>query len=922
MLSGYAYQVRYAIYRAVWIAAGRDLLSSRAAAVRLERRIRDRTGNQQWVDIVIEDADERPLELIETKEHEGFLPPASIESFLRRTDALRSVVPADARFRFVCNQKLTDHLDLSRDAERAQALRDLHIGELDGDDVLWDLGIWSKPSLVDRTMVLLARDGGDARDLYFRLHARASAQIAMRRPLAHGVAAVKDGHDLLSDYYTDAEHREMPSVHAEPALLIDDLRRAIGFLARKNPPVRGFSEAKIESVLRRQLFRDHRVNTAQIFVEPFASITFPAGKTAVAHAGDATSLLLRWMNDLHEQRVPREPLLLLGTFGVGKSTLLTQFAHSLLALADWVTPLLVPLRDLVGAAHGPLRDELERYLREEYHVDFSVPPDGDSLRYLVLCDGFDELNLYYSRKDVREWVDGAYGVLRSVAQRRDTGVVVSSRPILFMERQRRNVLAQPVLELAEFDQRRIDLWCANYRRARPRISRDFNYAFLRARQLHEVAQTPIVLYMLALLCEDGWLEKKRYTNADVFRTFVDWTESGGYGGEDKHRLPHNYREILQDIAWFILLGGEERLADSTLLSMLQAKYGTITSDQIGVGSNLLVAHMLQPARGKAEAETLIEFTHQALREYLAAERFWRLTEPLRRGEPATYALWKDAAGARLTRAEIAFVEEMVIALPEREARNFYSALDAMTDVTNTLNDSVAFAREKGGEIDLWTVVRSMIVAFILRIKTFRRLLDLAPKRKRPVAPGDMTLRALLDFTSALAQEGSDVRRLLTESLDGLRLEPGAELSNIDLADAEMGDVVLKQANLSRAVLPGVTLYRSSFTACDFSRASIAVQYLFRTRFVDCNFTCAEIHIKNEDDINLTALNTFTGCNFTNAMFTGLVVRQNRFTGCTWDGASVQAEDAIVADSTLDSAARRFFRSQNVVLTKAVQRRRR
>jgi len=920
MLSGYAYQIRYAVYRAVWIAAGRDPLSPRAATIWLERRMEDHRGKRQWVDVVIEDAEGHPLELIETKEHDGFVPTSSIDSFLRRAAAMRGAVPPNTQFRFVCNQKLTETLDLSRDVDREQVLDTLGIRNLDGQDILWDLGLWSKAALVDRTMVLLARDGGDARDLYFQLYARASAQIALRRH-AHA-AASHDAGDLLADYYTDVAHRELPSVRKEPGLAIESVRHAINLLARERPPARALAEEKIVTALRRHLFREQRITTAAIFVEPLGDLWSPAHGPQASlrfQSGDATSLLLHWMNDRHEGRAAREPLLLLGTFGVGKSTFLTAFAHSLLTLSPWITPLLVPLRDLVGVADESLRAELERYLRDEYHVDFSQPPTGNSLRYVVLCDGFDELNLYYSRRDVQDWVSGAFGVLRSLAQRPDVAVVVSSRPILFME-QRRKGLAQPILTLSEFDEQRIDLWCANYRRARLHLSAEFNYGFLRERQLDEVARTPIVLYMLALLYEDGWLESKRYTKTDVFRTFVDWTEAGGYGGEHKHRLPANYREILQDIAWFLFRSGEERLEVSTLVEHLRAKYGTVTREQIGIGTNLLVAHMLQPAGGASGEETLIEFSHQSLREYLVAERLWRLVEPQRHGAPWSYEAWDDAAGATFTRAEIAFLDEMIQATPEQEALHLYERLGHLDQIAANVSAYAALSRRDGRLLELWDVAASTVLAYILRIRIFRHLLGSIPKRRLPSPPTDLSLRTLLDFTSALAQHGSPVRRLLTDNLNGLRLAPGAVMSNVEMPDAEMRDVVFKDADFKHAILPGIVLQSSTFTSCDFSHASIAAQFFFRNRFVSCDFTRAEIHIENEIELGTTALNTFSGCNFTKALFTGLVLRDSTFNDCTWDGATVDAEDPILQNATLDAAARRFFRSQKVPLRSAPSRR--
>ena len=115
----------------------------------------------------------------------------------------------------------------------------------------------------------------------------------------------------------------------------------------------------------------------------------------------------------------------------------------------------------------------------------------------------------------------------------DVGVVISSRPLVSLQRRD----SQPLLELGDFFQEQIEQWCANYRRARPNVDASFNYDTLRKRGLAEVAQTPIVLYMIALLYEDDSLTREHYTRTDIFRTFIDWTESGGYARRGKGERP-------------------------------------------------------------------------------------------------------------------------------------------------------------------------------------------------------------------------------------------------------------------------------------------------------------------------------------------------------------------------------------------------
>jgi uncharacterized protein YjbI with pentapeptide repeats len=630
-------------------------------------------------------------------------------------------------------------------------------------------------------------------------------------------------------------------------------------------------------------------------------------------ATSATPLLLRWLTDLRERRESRQPLLLIGAFGVGKSTLLTMFAHTLLDLSEWVTPVLIPLRDLAGLGDESFRPVLERYVHEEYGIDLSLPPVGDSLRYLLLCDGFDELNLYYSRVDPTEWAEKVCDALAFLARRPDVGVVLSSRPLVTLERRE----SQPLLQLAEFFPDQIEEWCANYRRARPGVDANFRYETLRKRGLADVAQTPIILYMIALLYEDHFLTREHYTRTDIFRTFIDWTESGGYRGEErkKHRLPAEYREILQDIAWLLFRSSLGYLPEEELIGELQKKYGKVTRNAIRVDSNLLVAHMLQPAHGSTGNGRLIEFTHQSFREYLVAERLWRLLEPGRKGMPLL-RIWAGINGF-FTKAEVAFLGDMVRATSAREARHLYDALEWPERVTCYFTEPFfsALPAPQGEMMVEHDIARRAVLAFLLRLQLYRHLEDIVAKNALPDPPSDRAFREILDFIAAVSQGAFAARQVLLESLHGLRFGLEAELSNVELEDAEMVDVQLVAANFKRAVLVGCNIERSNFRRCDFSHASLSAQYLFRTKFVGCNFTAAEIHIENEMELGTTWHNDFSGSDFTDAVFTGLVVRYSRFVGNDWTRARIEADDDAVRleRCTLDGNARRFFRSFGVKL---------
>src|SRR6185503_12745141 len=113
-------------------------------------------------------------------------------------------------------------------------------------------------------------------------------------------------------------------------------------------------------------------------------------------------------------------------------------------------------------------------------------------------------------------------------------------------------------------------------------------------------------------------------------------------------------QILQEIAWFMFLKGDGIAERGTLLQHLRARFGDVVDD-IPVDNNLLVAHMLKPVTTVAGEKAFIEFSHQSFREFLVADRTWRLLEPARKGAGLTVEAWNDVSGRLFTPAKLAFL---------------------------------------------------------------------------------------------------------------------------------------------------------------------------------------------------------------------------------------------------------------------------
>jgi len=963
LTSGRDYQLRYALWRLLELARAVDGPDAQVASVSVEKRIPVTGAADVFADVVLADADDRPVEIVECKEHEGGLRIESVRSFLDMVRRLLagSAVSDGVRFRFVSTGRWLrvsrggPSWDFGSGAERGEALARYcgepwrELGDRQA-DIIWDVDFRSKESLTAQSMFHCTSPRvPDNRELCVKLYALLAAQMGCRGdaddiPFPSDLLLYLFGATQLPD------GMQWLDIGAVGGVKVEDVRCQLPQPEFERKRVTNVSREKLGKALRRGVLGEDVVSLEQIYVPQTARLGEPDPERRLTDQtwGEGTDLLFKWLAGAMGRRADK-PLLVLGDFGVGKSSLLTWFSQQLLDKGQRVVPLLLPLRDLREAGRSrPLDEALFRTVERQWQVNLRAPSPG-GVTYCLLCDGFDELNLYYQGSEYEEWIGECFRSLSVLAQRDDLYMVISSRPILMMDVTRPNFQGAecPKLELQVFEDKQIAEWCGNYRRATG-MGPAFDLAFLADRDLVDVARLPIVLYMIARIYQDApetLARKQRYTKAGIYRLFMDWTCKGGYFRDaEKHRVPRNYREVLRDIAWHVFQTSNGFIEEEKLLDKLRKDHGAVAPGRIPIDRHVLVAHMLRPLSvpDNGGEGQLIEFTHQSFREYLVAERTWQALAQLRAGGELGAQTWMDLSSIHpYGNAEMEFLRDMVATLAPEEAKHLLDGLAEATPVhsywSHWQRDVVDALRERPGPAELKTIIDRMtsqpvracnmsILAFLLRLMCFVRLKDSLPPEEAAKVGGTFrsvsVLSGILRFQESITGHTDEkprspsfpgqARRVLLQNLEGLELNEGSRLLNHSFEG-----IVLRQAVLRKVYFTGSEFHGADLTGADLSGSVFQRCFLWFTlangaSFTDCDFTDAILAQERESELEG---GDFTGADFTRAQFRDLAVSKAAFAHNHWEGARVvQSSDGIVpylANCRLDPAAETFFREAGV-----------
>lgn len=289
--------------------------------------------------------------------------------------------------------------------------------------------------------------------------------------------------------------------------------------------------------------------------------------------------------------------------------------------------------------------------------------------WLIFCDGFDELSIYH--QDEPNWITKVFSILYTQSEEKNIKIVLSSRPVLFLEPNiKKETLSQfNRLILKPFDELQITKWLENW----SKYNQEINIEMIRERNLLEVSQTPVMLFLIATIFHEELNDGNiKYSKSQIYKKFFDWTAKNGGLIETneclKHKVPENYREILQEIACQIFTHPDATsgmLHYEVLLKQLGEKFGSINLKEF-LNQKIFVAHAF-----KESIPEHIEFLHQSLREYLVAEKmfnsYYKFCTTNFKDSPAYQFEYNQIIFTKpLSQAKLDFFKDIISSLSKKE----------------------------------------------------------------------------------------------------------------------------------------------------------------------------------------------------------------------------------------------------------------
>ncbi|HLO87654.1 MAG TPA: pentapeptide repeat-containing protein, partial [Nostocaceae cyanobacterium] len=419
---------------------------------------------------------------------------------------------------------------------------------------------------------------------------------------------------------------------------------------KKYDSIQQYLKEQIEPKPQEKVFTEN-FTFADIYVKPKARKVNANGKIVDK---DTTFDLEKWVIDLLFDKSPQKQsqvIFIQGGPGRGKSIFCRMFAD--LVRRDmyhrWI-PILIRLRDIVE-----FQPSLEETLRSRLKYYFAVQDDwliNSQNRFLFILDGFDELRIErINNQSVERFIRQVGGFQTDYkGQHR---VILTGRGMALHGIDRLPPNLERV-EVAEMDQDLQSQWFENWRK---QFNTDKTTAFQEFLQnkkscpkaIKELAQEPLLLYMLVAMHRDDELDLSKFENASateakilIYEQAINWVlkkQRADNLNDDLTKLkPEALRRLLAEAALCITQSGGESATMQTVKVRLQHDDEVkelIASAEKEIGEEALktalCAFYLKSSDGGG-----VEFLHKSFREFLFADRLkqsleeW--TEPGRRGK--------------------------------------------------------------------------------------------------------------------------------------------------------------------------------------------------------------------------------------------------------------------------------------------------
>ena len=325
--------------------------------------------------------------------------------------------------------------------------------------------------------------------------------------------------------------------------------------------------------------------------------------------------------------------------GRGKSVLCRMFA-------DWVrenlhpiwTPILIRLRD-VDAFEANIENTLKAAVRQNF-TNSNNWLDDRNTRFLFILDGFDELRF------VGRTVKGVKDFLQQVGnyqKRSDRHLfLVTGRESALHGLENQVPTNLERVEIALMDSELQKQWLTNWGKLVGQNKAETFQKFLEPnncpKRVQELAQEPLLLYLLAAMHRDDKLNTEMFAGSSsanakilVYQTTMNWVLTKQRPIEITRDITEldteDLRTILIEAGLCVTQSGrewtsikiiEERLkGDKAVKQMLEEAQQHLGENPL---RNALAAFYLRPAKASETSEGAVEFIHKSFGEFLCAQK--------------------------------------------------------------------------------------------------------------------------------------------------------------------------------------------------------------------------------------------------------------------------------------------------------------
>ena len=627
----------------------------------------------------------------------------------------------------------------------------------------------------------------------------------------------------------------------------------------------------------------------KVFVEEFtfADIYVPLEAQPLNQNGDEDKNqqsvdLENWVKELiHDPKKQDKVIFIQGDPGRGKSISCRMFA-------DWVRrnlypiwiPVLIRLRDITT-----IEKQFENTLKAAVDRDFAINDDGwltdKNTRYLFLLDGFDELLMEGRTSGGLEEFFTQVGKFQESCHRnpeKGHRVLITGRTLALQSIERNmpgNLERVKILPMnGEIQQQWFRQWEAQ-------VGKDKTIAFQQfldekncPERVRELAQEPLLLYLLAAMHRDGELTAEMFAGSSrtqakilIYQKSLTWvlTKQRPQWLQQKitEQDSQDLRRILTEAGLCVMQSGgecapmsmiEERLkGDETAKEFLEAARERIGESPL---RNALAAFYLQPGRQTGS----VEFAHKSFSEFLFAERLteslsnW--TEPGRKGrgfnihqEQMDWEIYDLLGYGGLTPVVVKYLMGLVVVSDEfrpvslfQRLEDFYQRwcagefIDAYTETlpqkkSRQLHEQKIELGQR--QVDIYAGLNVMIL--LLELNRYGRERDdlkkeiiFYPSGKSDKGRPTSQLICVINYSDAIGI--GTFNQLVKQYLSGAYLSGidlsraylrGAYLSDTYLSDTYLSNINLSDANLSDANLSHANLSRADLNSANLSGANLS-----------------------------------------------------------------------------------------------------